>query len=64
MTKYVEVTKIMECTPDENNIEIGKTYEVVAAGVGGIFIYVSRAHQKYFIFNDQFQYVEQFKEED
>lgn len=63
MTKYVEVTKVMLGTPDEENIEIGKKYELVDAALSSVYIYANRAHPKYFLFNEQFKYVEQNEEE-
>lgn len=63
MTKYVEVTKLMAGTPDKENIEIGKKYEVSEEGLTGVYVYANRGHKKYFLFNEQFKYVEQNEEE-
>lgn len=63
MTKYVEVTKLMEGTPDEEVIDIGKKYEVSEEGLTGVYVYANRGHKKYFLFNEQFKYVEQNEEE-
>lgn len=63
MKKYVEVTKLLVGRPDEDNIEVGKKYELVDATLSGVYIYVNRAHPKYFLFNEQFNYVEQKEEE-
>lgn len=56
MTNYVEITKLMECTPDEKVIEIGKKYKVLYPTLSGVYIYASKANQKYFIYNNQFKY--------
>lgn len=56
MTNYVEVTKLMECTPDEEVIEIGKKYKVLYPTLSGVYIYASKAQPKYFIYNEQFKY--------
>ncbi|QYW02453.1 hypothetical protein CPT_Sigurd_055 [Enterococcus phage Sigurd] len=56
MTNYVEITKLMECTPDEKVIEIGKKYKVLYPTLSGVYIYASKANQKYFIYNEQFKY--------
>lgn len=56
MTNYVEITKLMECTPDEEVIEIGKKYKVLYPTLSGVYIYASKAQPKYFIYNNQFKY--------
>lgn len=56
MTNYVEVTKLMELTPDEEVIEIGKKYKVLYPTLSGVYIYASKAQPKYFIYNNQFKY--------
>lgn len=56
MTNYVEITKLMECTPDEKVIEIGKKYKVLYPTLSGVYIYASKANPKYFIHNEQFKY--------
>ncbi|QBZ69351.1 tail length tape-measure protein [Enterococcus phage vB_EfaS_Ef6.4] len=56
MTNYVEVTKLMEFTPDEEVIEIGKKYKVLYPTLSGVYIYASKAQPKYFIYNNQFKY--------
>lgn len=56
MTNYVEITKLMECTPDEKVIEIGKKYKVLYPTLSGVYIYASKANPKYFICNEQFKY--------
>lgn len=56
MTNYVEVTKVMEFTPDEEVIEIGKKYKVLYPTLSGVYIYASKAQPKYFIYNNQFKY--------
>lgn len=56
MTNYVEITKLMEFTPDEEVIEIGKKYKVLYPTLSGVYIYASKAQPKYFIYNNQFKY--------
>lgn len=56
MTNYVEITKLMESTPDEEVIEIGKKYKVLYPTLSGVYIYASKAQPKYFIHNNQFKY--------
>ena len=56
MTNYVKITKLMECTPDEEVIEIGKKYKVLYPTLSGVYIYASKAKPKYFIYNNQFKY--------
>lgn len=56
MTNYVKITKLMECTPDEKVIEIGKKYKVLYPTLSGVYIYASKANPKYFIHNEQFKY--------
>lgn len=56
MTDYVEVTKLMEGTPDEEVIDIGKKYEVLYPTLDGVYIYANKAQPKYFIYNEQFKY--------
>lgn len=56
MTNYVEITKLMEYTPDEEVIEIGKKYKVLYPTLSGVYIYASKAQPKYFIYNNQFKY--------
>lgn len=59
MTKYVEVTHLMDFTPDEGVIEIGKKYEVVEDCEDGVYIYANKSHQKYFVYNNQIKRVEE-----
>lgn len=63
MSKYVEVTSLLESTPDEEVIDIGKKYEVVSEEEDGVYIYANEAQPKYFIYNKQFKFVEQNDEE-
>lgn len=56
MTNYVKITKLMEFTPDEEVIEIGKKYKVLYPTLSGVYIYASKAQPKYFIYNNQFKY--------
>ncbi len=62
MTEYVEVTKVMEFTPDEELIEVGKRYEVVEECGGGVYIYAHEKAPKYFLYNDQFKEVKEEKQ--
>lgn len=59
MTNYVEVTHLMDFTPDEEVIEIGKKYEVVEDCEDGVYIYVNKTYQKYFVYNNQIKRVEE-----
>lgn len=59
MTNYVEVTHLMDFTPDEEVIEIGKKYEVVEDCEDGVYIYANKSHQKYFVYNNQIKRVEE-----
>ncbi len=59
MTNYVEVTHLMDFTPDEGVIEIGKKYEVVEDCEDGVYIYANKSHQKYFVYNNQIKRVEE-----
>lgn len=63
MSKYVEVTSLLESTPDEEVIDIGKKYEVVSEEEDGVYIYANESQPKYFIYNKQFKFVEQNDEE-
>lgn len=40
-----------------------KKYEVSEEGLTGVYVYANRGHKKYFLFNEQFKYVEQNEEE-
>ena len=64
MTEYVEVTKVMEFTPDEELIEVGKRYEVVENCADGVFIYANKAHKKYFLYNNQVKYLYESNKEE
>ncbi|QHJ73497.1 tail length tape-measure protein [Kochikohdavirus PBEF19] len=63
MSKYVEVTSLLEYTPDEEVIDIGKKYEVVSEEEDGVYIYANESQPKYFIYNKQFKFVKQNDEE-
>lgn len=64
MTEYVEVTKLMEFTPDEELIEVGKRYEVVENCADGVYIYANKAHKKYFLYNNQVKYLYESNKEE
>lgn len=59
MKKYVEVTMVVNNTPDIDNIEVGKKYKVVEERGGGVYIYANEKAPKYFLYNDQFKEVEE-----
>lgn len=68
MTKYVEVTKLINWSSDPEVLEVGKVYKVVEEYkdmlyVKGVSIYVNEEHQSYYLSSDQFKYVEQNEEE-
>lgn len=68
MTKYVEVTKLINWSSDPELLEVGKVYKVVEEYkdmlyVKGVSIYVNEEHQSYYLRSDQFKYVEQNEEE-
>lgn len=64
MTEYVEVTKLMVDTPDEEVIEIGKKYEVLYPTLSGVYIYANKAHPKYFLYNNQVKYLYESNKEE
>lgn len=64
MTNYVEITKLMEDTPDEEVIEVGKRYEVVENCADGVYIYANKAHKKYFLYNKQVKYLYESNKEE
>lgn len=68
MTKYVEVTKLINWSSDPELLEVGKVYKVVEEYkdilyVKGVSIYVNEEHQSYYLRSYQFKYVEQNEEE-
>lgn len=63
VTKYVEVTKLIDWSSDPQLLEVGKVYKVVEEYkdmlyVKGVSIYVNEEHQSYYLRSDQFKYVE------
>lgn len=56
MKRFAIITRIEECTPDEDLLELGKAYEIVNELVGGAHVYVDEGHKRYFV--DSHQYVE------
>lgn len=68
MTKYVEVTKLIDWSSDPELLEVGKVYKVVEEYkdmlyVKGVSIYVNEEHQSYYLRSDQFKYVDKKEEE-
>lgn len=67
MTKYVEVTKLIDWSRDPELLEIGKVYKVVKNEEllysNGVSIYVNENKPEYYLRSDQFKYVEQKEEE-
>lgn len=67
MTKYVEVTKLIDWSRDPQLLEVGKVYKVVEYKdmlyIKGVSIYVNENEPDYYLRSDQFKYVEQNEEE-
>lgn len=68
MTKYVEVTKLIDWSRDQELLEVGKVYKVEAEYkesiyVKGVSIYINENEPSYYLRDGQFKYVEQDKEE-
>lgn len=68
MTKYVEVTKLINWSSDPELLEVGKVYKVVEEYkdilyVKGVSIYVNEEHQSYYLRSDQFKFIDQKEEE-
>ncbi|ASZ75668.1 hypothetical protein phiSHEF5_12 [Enterococcus phage phiSHEF5] len=68
MTKYVEVTKLIDWSSDPELLEVGKVYKVVdeykdMVYIKGVSIYVNENEPDYYLSSDQFKYVEQNEEE-
>lgn len=68
MTKYVEVTKLIDWSRDPELLEVGKVYKVVVEYqdmlyINGVSIYVNENEPDYYLRSDQFKYVEQNEEE-
>lgn len=68
MTKYVEVTKLIDWSSDPELLEVGKAYKVVEEYqdmlyIKGVSIYVNENEPDYYLSSDQFKYVEQNEEE-
>lgn len=40
MKRFAIITRIEDCTPDEDILELGKAYEIVNELVGGAHVYV------------------------
>ncbi|WZP35089.1 hypothetical protein [Enterococcus phage vB_Efs10_KEN05] len=54
MKRFAIITRIEECTPDEDLLELGKAYEIVNEFDGGAHVYVDRGHNRYFVNSLQF----------
>lgn len=68
MTKYVEVTKLIDWSSDPELLEVGKVYKVVEEYkdmlyIKGVSIYVNEREESYYLRSDQFKFVEQNEEE-
>jgi hypothetical protein len=68
MTKYVEVTKLIDWSRDPELLEVGKVYKVdveykESLYINGVSIYVNENEPSYYLRSDQFKYVEQNEEE-
>lgn len=68
MTKYVEVTKLIDWSSDPELLEVGKVYKVVEeykdmVYIKGVSIYINENEPDYYLSSDQFKYVEQNEEE-
>lgn len=62
MTKYVEVTKLIDWSRDPELLEVGKVHKIVeykeSLYIKGVSIYVNEENQSYYLRSDQFKYVE------
>ncbi|ASZ75588.1 hypothetical protein FDI48_gp63 [Enterococcus phage phiSHEF2] len=68
MTKYVEVTKLIDWSRDPELLEIGKVYKVVVEHkeslyINGVSISINGSRQSYYLSSGQFKYVEQNEED-
>lgn len=68
MTKYVEITKLIDWSRDPELLEVGKVYRVVEEYkdmlyIKGVSIYVNEHEESYYLRSDQFKFVEQNEEE-
>ncbi|WZP35540.1 hypothetical protein [Enterococcus phage vB_Efs30_KEN14] len=68
MTKYVEITKLIDWSRDPELLEVGKVYRVVEEYkdmlyIKGVSIYVNEREESYYLRSDQFKFVEQNEEE-
>lgn len=59
MTKYVEITKMVENTPDVDILKFSKKYKLLEECQGGVYIYANEKEPKYFLYNDQFKEVKE-----
>lgn len=59
MTKYVEVTHLMDFTPDKELLTVGNKYEVVEENLDGVSIKVNESTPNYFVYNNQIKRVEE-----
>lgn len=62
MTKYVEVTKLIDWSRDPELLEVGKVYKIVeykeSLYIKGVSIYVNENEPSYYLRSDQFKYVD------
>lgn len=68
ITKYVEVTKLIDWSSDPELLEVGKVYKVAEEYkdmlyAKGVSIYVNEEHQSYYLRSDQFKFIDQKEEE-
>lgn len=54
MKRFAIITRIEECTPDEDLLELGKAYEIVNEFDRGAHVYVDERHKRYFLNSDQY----------
>ncbi|QLF85426.1 tail length tape-measure protein [Enterococcus phage vB_EfaS-271] len=59
MKKYVEVTHLMDFTPDKELLTVGNKYEVVEENLDGVSIKVNESTPNYFVYNNQIKRVEE-----
>lgn len=63
MTKYVEVTKLIDWSRDPELLEVGKVYKVEEEYkdmlyIKGVSIYVNQEEESYYLRSDQFKFVD------
>ncbi|UQT00877.1 hypothetical protein [Enterococcus phage vB_OCPT_SDS2] len=55
MKRFAIITRIEDCTPDEDLLELGKAYEIVNEFDGGAHVYVDSGHKHYYV--NSLQYI-------